>query len=103
MKEDIMKRIEALNDELTTRQEPIDLPKGRLKNHITSLKETITKVLDKDASLGEKIRTLFREKGITIASILRAIRMAIGVLLEALFSGCGGAAMSSGGGGEPPS
>ena len=58
-------------------------------------------MLDKDTSLGEKIRTLFREQGITIASILTAIGMAIGVLVEALLPG-GGAATESGGGGEPP-
>ena len=58
-------------------------------------------MLDKDTSLGEKIRTLFREQGITIASILTAIGMAIGVLVEALLLG-GGAAATSGGGGEPP-
>ena len=101
MKEDITKRIDALNDELATRQESIDLLKGRLKNQITSFKETIAKVLDKDTSLGEKIRTLFREQGITIASILTAIGMAIGVLVEALLPD-GGAATASGGGGEPP-
>ena len=91
MREDITKRIDALNDELVTRQESIDLLKGRLKNQITSFKETIAKVLDKDTSLAEKIRTLFREQGITIASILMAIGMAIGVPVEA-----------SVGGGEPP-
>ena len=99
MKEDITKRIDNLNDELATRQESIDLLKGRLKNQITSFKETIAKVLDKDSSLGEKIRTLFREKGITIASILMAIVMAIRVLVEALLPGSGGAIS---GGGEPP-
>ena len=52
-----------------------------------SFKETIAIVLDKDTSLGEKIRTLFREQGITIASILMAIGMAIGVLVEALLPG----------------
>ena len=36
MKEEITKQIDALNDELTTRQESIDLLKGRLKNQITS-------------------------------------------------------------------
>ena len=66
-----------------------------------SYHETIAKVLDKDTPLGEKIRTLFREQGITIASILTAIGMARGVLVEALLPG-GGAAMASGGGGEPP-
>ena len=57
-------------------------------------------MLDKDTSLGEKIRTLFREQGITIASILTAIGMAIGVLVEALLPGGGGAAVTSGG--PPP-
>ena len=56
-------------------------------------------MLDKDTSLGEKIRTLLREQGITIASILTDIGMVIGVLVEALLP-CGGAAMASGGG-EP--
>ena len=101
VKEDITKRIDALNDELATRQESIDLLKGRLKNQITSFKGTIAKVLDNDTSLGEKIRTLFREQGITIASILTAIGMAIGVLVEALLPG-GGAATASGGGEPPP-
>ena len=57
MREDITKQIDALNDELATRQESINLLKGRLINQITSFKETIAKVLDKDTSLGEKIRT----------------------------------------------
>ena len=58
-------------------------------------------MLDKDTSLREKIRTLFREQGITIASILTAIGMLIGVLVEALLPGGGvGAAATSGG--EPP-
>ena len=52
-------------------------------------------MLDKDTSLAEKIRTLFREQGIMIASILTATRMAIGVLIEALLPGGGGAS-------EPP-
>ena len=100
MKEDVTKRIDDLNDELKVRQESINLLKGTLKNHITSFHETIAKVSDKDTSLGEKIRTLFREQGITIASILTAIRMAIGVLVEALLPGGGGAAAGSGG--KPP-
>ena len=85
---------------MKVRQESINLLKGRLKNQITSFKETIAKVLDSNTSLGEKIRTLFREQGITIASILMAIRMAIGVLIGALLPGGGAAA--SGDGGEPP-
>ena len=89
MKEDITKRIDALNDELAIRQESINLLKGRLKNQITSFKETIAKVLDKDTSLGEKIRTLFREQGITIASILTAIGVAIWYLLKHYYQAVG--------------
>ena len=93
-------RIDDLNDELKVRQESINLLKGRLKNQITSFKENIAKVLDSNTSLGEKIQTLFKEQGIMIASILMAIGMAIGVLVEALLPGGGGPATS--GGGEPP-
>ena len=98
IREDIMMQIANLNDELKVRQESINLLKGRLTNHITSFKEMIAEVLDKDTSLAEKIRMLFREQGITIASILMAIRMAIGVLVEALLPGGGGVAS----GGKPP-
>ena len=52
--EELRKRLDKLNDELKVRQESIDLLKGRLKNQITSFKETIAKVLGKDTSLGEK-------------------------------------------------
>ena len=38
-------------------------------------------------TLSERIRTLFKEQGITIVSILTAIGMTIGVLIEALPGG----------------
>ena len=52
MKED--KRIDNLNEDLKVRQESIDILKVRLKNQITSFKETIAKVLDSNTSLAEK-------------------------------------------------
>ena len=64
------------------------------------MRQLLNKVLDKDTSLAEKIRTLFREQGIIIASILTAIGMATGVLVEALLPG--GAAVASRGGEPPP-
>ena len=45
---------------------------------------------------------LFREQGITIASILMAIGMAIRVLTEVLLPGGGGSSAASGGGEPPP-
>ena len=99
VREDIAKQIDDLNEDLKVRQESINILKGRLKSQITSFKQTIAKVLDKDTSLAEKIQTLFREQGITIASILTAIGIAIEVLIEALLPGDGGATTSGGGGG----
>ena len=88
--EENSKRTEKLSNDLKVRQESIDILKGRLTNQITSFKDTIAKVLDKDTSLANKIRMLYREQGITIASILMAIRMAIDVPVEALLPGNGG-------------
>ncbi|MCE2507657.1 MAG: hypothetical protein J4F36_14550, partial [Nitrosopumilaceae archaeon] len=84
MKKKIEDRMKRMNEDLTVRQESIDILKGKLSNQITSIKETITKVLDKDLTLREKIKVLFREQGITVVSILTAIGMALGVLIEAI-------------------
>ena len=53
IREDIRNRIERLNADLKARQESIDVLKGQLTNQITSFRETIAKVLDKDATQGE--------------------------------------------------
>ena len=46
------------------------------------------KFLDKETgTLDERIRTLFKEQGITIVSILTALGMTLGVLIEALLGG----------------
>ena len=45
--------------------------------------------------MAEKVRTLFREQGITIASILMDIGMTIGILVEALLPGGGRGATES--------
>ena len=65
-------------------QKSINDFKYALKDQVTLIRSTISKVLNSDMTLGEKIRTLFREQGITIFSILTAFGMAIGVLVEAL-------------------
>ena len=56
------------------------------------------KFLNKETgTLGESIRTLFKEQGITIISILTAVDMAIGVLIEALLGGLSTPTPTSGG------
>ena len=54
MRENTTKLIAELNGELEARQESINLLKGDLTDQITSFKETIVKVLDRDTSLAEK-------------------------------------------------
>ena len=54
--------------------------------------------MDKETgTLSERIRTLFKEQGITIVSILTAVGMTIGVLIEALFRGPSASSPTSGG------
>ena len=53
-REEFRERIKRLNDELKVRQEHIDLLKDDLTNQITSIKETIAKVLDSNTSLAER-------------------------------------------------
>ena len=52
------------------------------------MRELIMKFLERETgTLGERIRTLFKEQGITIVSILTALGMTLGVLTEALLAG----------------
>ena len=91
-------RINKLRGELTERNKEIDILKGEASKQINQIKESITKFLDKETgTLGERIRTLFKEQGITIVSILTAVGMAIGVLIEALLGGSSASTPTSGG------
>ena len=62
--------------------------KAQYSNQIYQIRESISKFLDEETgTLGERIRTLFKEQGITIVSILTAVGMTLGVLKEALLGG----------------
>ena len=91
-------RIRKLRAELTERNKEIDILKGEASKPINQIRESITKFLDKEmGTLGERIRILFKEQGITIVSILTAIGMTIGVLIEALLGGPSASAPKLGG------
>ena len=64
------------------------------------IKQTIEKFLDKNTSLAERIRTLFREQVITIFSILTALLMTISMIVLAITGVLGG--VGRGMGGSPP-
>ena len=91
-------RIKKLKGELTERNKEIDILKGEASKQINQIRESITKFLDKETgTLGERIRTLFKEQGIMIVSILTAVGMAIGVFIEALLGGPSTSTPTSGG------
>ena len=97
LKERIRERIENAETEREGRLEVLSMNKEELRSQISRIKETISKILDSDTSLAEKLRILFREQGITLAAILTAIGMIISTIVVSL-TGAGGGAAS----GEPP-
>ena len=87
-REEVRTRLQRFQDEQKAINDQIRILKGRYSNQIYKIRESIMKFLDKETgTLGERIRTLFKEQGITIISILTALGMTLGVLIEALLGG----------------
>ena len=87
-REEVRTRLQRFQDEQKAISDQIRILKGRYSNQIYQIRESIMKFLDKETgTLGERIRTLFKEQGITIISILTALEMTLGVLTEALLGG----------------
>ena len=87
-REEVRARLQRFQDEQKAISDQICILKGRYSNQIYQIRESIMKFLDKETgTLGERIRTLFKEQGITIVSILTALGMTLGVLIEALLGG----------------
>ena len=87
-REEVRARLQRFQDEQKAINEQIRILKGRYSNQIYQIRESIMKFLDKETgTLSERIRTLFKEQGITIVSILTALGMTLGVLIEALLGG----------------
>ena len=84
-REEVRARLQRFQDEKKAISDQIRILKGRYSNQIYQIRESIMKFLDKETgTLGKRIRTLFKEQGITIISILTALGMTLGVLIEAL-------------------
>ena len=63
--------------ERQARLEALSTNKAALRSQINRIRETIRRLLHEDTTLAERFRTLSREQGITIVSILTTIGMAI--------------------------
>ena len=83
----ITERIRDLKDERVARLEAASASRGALRSQISRIRETITRLINEDTTLAERIQTLFREQGITIVSILTALGMVISTLVLAISGG----------------
>ena len=88
-------QLDDLNLERASRLEAISANKEALRSQINRIRETIHRILNEDTTLAERIRTLFREQGITIASILTAFGMLISTIVLAVTGGGGGGGRST--------
>ena len=87
-REEVRARLQRFQDEQKAINDQTRILKERYSNKIYQIRESIMKSLDKETgTLGERIRTLFKEQGITIVSILTALGMTLGVLIEAVLGG----------------
>ena len=96
--ERISSRMRELESERSARLEVINVNRDKLRSQVNRIKDTINKILKEDTTLGERIKTLFREQGITIVSVLTAFGMIIGVIVEAFIPTTGGTTSPS----KPP-
>ena len=91
-KDRIAKRLRELQDERGARLEATSATREALRSQISRIRETLHRILHEDKTLAERIKTLFREQGITIVSILTALGMIISTIVLALPGGSGGGA-----------
>ena len=94
-KDRIAERLRKLQDERAARLEAASSTREALRSQISRIRETLHRILHEDKTLAERIKTLFREQGITVVSILTALGMIISTIVLALPGGSGGGAAPS--------
>ena len=97
-RKNIQERLKSLKEEREARLELVSQNKKELSSQFSRIKQTIEKVLDSDSSLAEKIRTIFREQGVTVVAVITAFGLLISTIVGFLTGGGGGA----GSGAKPP-
>ena len=90
----IAEHLRDLQDERSARLEAASATKDALRSQISRIRETISRILHEDTTLAERVRTLFREQGVTLVSILTAIGMAISTLVLSLTGGASGGSVT---------
>ena len=89
-REMIRERIRLLEDERKVRIEAASASQEAFRTQMNRIRETVERILNADTTLAAKLRTLFREQGITIASILTALSFIISTIVLAVSPKVGG-------------
>ena len=98
-RKEVQARMDRLKEEHSNQLQKESNNKKELQSQFERIRKTTEKVLDGDTTLGEKIRTIFREQGITIIAIITAVGTIISTIILAIKNSLG---ISSGSGGKPP-
>ena len=83
----IEREIQKSEDQLRATEDSIGALNQESRSQIRQIRDSLLRVLDKNTTLAERVRALFRVQGVTIVSILTAIGMAISTLVLALTGG----------------
>lgn len=85
----IDRRLQSNRDQLAGQREVLATLRGELRGNFTSIRETVDYVLNSDTTLAERIRTLFREQGVTIASLITALGFIISTIVLSITNALG--------------
>ena len=86
----IQELLDRLRDERASRLEAAAANREALRSQISRIRETVERVLNEDTTLAERLRTLFREQGVTVASILTAVGFIVSTIVLAIQNAVGG-------------
>jgi len=86
----IQERLSQQRDKRTSRLEAAAANRVALRTQFSRIRETIERVLNEHTTLAERLRTLFREQGVTIASILTALGFIVSTIVLAIQNALGG-------------
>ena len=86
----IQERLSQQRDERASRLEASAVNREALRSQISRIRETVERVLNRDTTLAERLRTLFREQGVTIASVLTALGFIVSTIVLAIQNALGG-------------
>ena len=85
----IQEQLDRLRDERASRLEAAAANRDALRSQFSRIRETVEWVLNDDTSLAERLRTLFREQGVTITSILTALGFIVSTIVLAIQNAVG--------------